>query len=242
MEAPSAREAPLFFESRRLNNGKVGRGSSYGKEDGHKKLPVKDKVIYSGCMGLGNLLASVVFGYYLTYFYTDVVGLPAVIAGFILLGSRCFDAFTDFAMGVTIDRVTLKSGKYRGWLKIAIIPMFVGLPLVFLNIPGVSMKLKIVWAILTYGSYGAIFNTMAYVPSSAQLVNMTQNVEERASIIGIKEVFYNIGVVLVSSLFLPMVALIWQRQREPRILLCRFGCRLCRDRYADCEYCDSEKV
>ena len=69
------------------------------------------------------------------------------------------------------------------------------------------MKLKIVWAILTYGSYGAIFNTMAYVPSSAQLVNMTQNVEERASIIGIKEVFYNIGVVLVSSLFLPMVAL-----------------------------------
>ena len=54
-----------------------------------KKLPVKDKVIYSGCMGLGNLLASVVFGYYLTYFYTDVVGLPAVIAGFILLGSRC---------------------------------------------------------------------------------------------------------------------------------------------------------
>lgn len=59
--------------------------------------------------------------------------------------------------------------------------MFVGLPLVFLNIPGVSMKLKIVWAILTYGSYGAIFNTMAYVPSSAQLVNMTQNVEERAS-------------------------------------------------------------
>ena len=27
-----------------------------------KKLPVKDKVIYSGCMGLGNLLASVVFG------------------------------------------------------------------------------------------------------------------------------------------------------------------------------------
>ena len=48
---------------------------------------------------------------------------------------------------------------------------------------------------------------MAYVPSSAQLVNMTQNVEERASIIGIKEVFYNIGVVLVSSLFLPMVAL-----------------------------------
>lgn len=173
-----------------------------------KKLPMQDKVIYSSCMGMGNLLASVVFGYYLTYFYTDVVGVNAVVAGFIMLGSRCFDAFTDFVMGVTIDRVTLKSGKYRGWLKIAIIPMFVGLPLVFLCMPGVSMKIKIVWAIITYGSYGAVFNTMAYVPSSAQLVNMTKNVEERASIIGIKEVFYNFAVILVASLFLPMVKIL----------------------------------
>lgn len=172
-----------------------------------KRLPMKDKLVYSSCMGMGNLLASVVFGYYITYFYTDVVGLGAKIAGLILLVSRSLDAFTDFAMGVTIDRVTLRSGKYRGWLKIAIIPMFIGLPLVFLNLPNVSMKVKIIWAIVTYGPYGAIYNTMAYVPSSAQLVNMTQNVGDRASIIGMKEVFYNIGVVLVSSLFLPMVAL-----------------------------------
>ena len=178
-----------------------------GENAGQNKLPVKDKLIYSSCMGLGNLLASVTFGYYLTYFYTDVAGLPAVIAGFVMLASRCFDAVTDFMMGVTIDRVTLKSGKYRGWLRIAILPMFIGLPLVFLSIPNASMGVKIAFAILTYGPYGAIYNTMAYVPSSAQLVNMTANVEERASIIGVKEVFYNIGVVLVTSMFLPMVKL-----------------------------------
>ena len=172
-----------------------------------KKLPVADKLVYSSCMGMGNLLAATVFGYYLTYFYTDVAGIGAAVAGFILLGSRCLDAFTDFAMGVTIDRVTLKKGKYRGWLRIAMLPMFIGLPLVFLKLPGVSMKVRVIWAIITYGMYGSFFNTMAYVPSSAQLVNMTRNEEERASIIGIKEVFYNIGVVLVSSLFLPMVAI-----------------------------------
>lgn len=171
------------------------------------KLPMRDKLIYSSCMGMGNLLASVVFGYYLTYFYTDVVGIPSVTAGFVLLGSRCFDAFTDFAMGVTIDRVTLKKGKYRGWLRLATFPMFIGLPLIFLNLPNVELHAKVIWAVITYGTYGAIFNTMAYVPSSAQLVNMTRNIEERASIIGWKEVFYNVGVVLVSALFLPMVQL-----------------------------------
>ena len=82
-----------------------------------------DKLVYSSCMGIGNLIASVLFGYYLTYFYTDVAGLSAKIAGLVLLCSRCFDAFTDFVMGVTIDRVTLKQGKYRGWLRIAVLPM-----------------------------------------------------------------------------------------------------------------------
>lgn len=171
------------------------------------KLPMVDKLVYSSCMGIGNLIASVLFGYYLTYFYTDVAGLSAKIAGLVLLCSRCFDAFTDFVMGVTIDRVTLKQGKYRGWLRIAVLPMFIGLPLVFLCLPNVSTPVKVVFAILTYGPYGSIYNTMAYVPSSAMLVNMTTNVDERASMIGMKEVFYNIGVVLVTSLFLPMVAL-----------------------------------
>lgn len=172
-----------------------------------QKLPLKDKLIYSSSWGMGTLLASVVFGYYITYFYTDVVGFSAGFAGILLLVSRSFDAVTDFVMGTTIDRVTLRKGKYRGWLRIALIPMFVGLPLIFLVLPNVSMPVKVIWAVLTYGPYGSIYNTMAYVPTSAQLVNMTANMEERASVIGIKEVFYNIGVVFVTSCFLPMVAL-----------------------------------
>lgn len=176
-----------------------------GKPDPNGKLPLKDKIIYSSCIGLGVNMAPIVFSYYLTYFYTDVLEILPPIASFILLGSRIFDTITDLIMGITIDRITLKSGKYRGWLKIASVPMFVGLVLIFAPISEMSDRFKIFWAILTYGTYGAIWNTMAYGPSNAMLVNMTQNVKERAFIVGFREVFYNIGVVIVASLFMPMV-------------------------------------
>lgn len=174
-----------------------------GKPDPNGKLPLKDKIIYSSCIGLGVNMAPIVFSYYLTYFYTDVLEILPPIASFILLGSRIFDTITDLIMGITIDRITLKSGKYRGWLKIASVPMFVGLVLIFAPFSEMSDRFKIFWAILTYGTYGAIWNTMAYGPSNAMLVNMTQNVKERAFIVGFREVFYNIGVVIVASLFMP---------------------------------------
>lgn len=184
---------------------KIGR-----KPDPDGRLPWKDKIIYSGCIGLGVNMAPIVFSYYLTYFYTDVFGLAAAVASFVLLGSRIFDTVTDFIMGVTIDKVTLKSGKYRGWLKIACVPMFIGLTLIFAPFAHMSDGFKIFWAILTYGTYGAIWNTMAYGPSNAMLVNMTRNVGERATMVGFREVFYNIGVVIVTALFIPMVQLFGQ--------------------------------
>lgn len=175
------------------------------RPDIHGKLPLKDKLVYSSCIGLGVNMAPIVFSYYLTYFYTDVFGIAAGVASFVMLGSRVFDTVTDFIMGVTIDKVTLRSGKYRGWLKIACLPMFIGLTLIFAPFAHMSDGFKIFWAILTYGTYGAIWNTMAYGPANAELVNMTVNVEERAKIIGFREVFYNVGVIIVSALFIPMV-------------------------------------
>ena len=178
------------------------------RPDIHAELPLKDKLVYSSCIGLGVNMAPIVFSYYLTYFYTDVFGIAAGVASFVMLGSRVFDTITDFIMGVTIDKVTLKSGKYRGWLKIACVPMFIGLTLIFAPFAHMSDGFKIFWAILTYGTYGAIWNTMAYGPANAELVNMTVNIEERAKIIGFREVFYNVGVIIVSAFFIPMVNLL----------------------------------
>lgn len=67
------------------------------------------------------------------------------------------------------------------------------------------MTFRIIWIALIFGTYGCIWNTIVCAPTHAQLVNMTTSVDERGEIIGIREVFFNIGMFLVSAAFLPLV-------------------------------------
>lgn len=175
-----------------------------------EKIPFKDKLIYTLSSGFSSNVAVYVFSYYLTYFLVDIRGIPAAIAGYIILGSRIFDTVTDAVIGVLIDRTNFKSGKYRGWIKLGMIPMLAGLPLVFMNLGTWSVTAKIIWTIITYGLYGSVFTTILYTPTNAQLVNMTGNVEERSSIVGWREIFNNLGIMLVSAGFLPLVKLLGQ--------------------------------
>lgn len=87
-------------------------------------IPFYDKFVYALSSGFSSNLAVYIFSYYLTFFLVDIRGLPARLAGFIILGSRVFDTVTDFLIGMLIDRTHFKSGKYRGWIKLGMIPMW----------------------------------------------------------------------------------------------------------------------
>lgn len=171
-------------------------------------IPFYDKFVYALSSGFSSNLAVYIFSYYLTFFLVDIRGLPARLAGFIILGSRVFDTVTDFLIGMLIDRTHFKSGKYRGWIKLGMIPMLVGLPLIFADLGQLSMTVKIIWTVITYGLYGSVFTTILYTPTNAQLVNMTRDVEERSSMVGLREIFNNVAVMLVSAGFLPLVQLL----------------------------------
>ena len=75
-------------------------------------IPFKDKAIWAACDGMGTLLAWNIFASYLSYYFTDVVGIALNVAGNIILISRSVDTVTDFLIGVAIDRINWKSGKY----------------------------------------------------------------------------------------------------------------------------------
>lgn len=169
------------------------------------KLPFLDKLAWASCDGMGTLLAWNIFASYLTYYFTDICGIAVGLAGNIILLARSADTVTDFLIGIAIDRTHWKAGKYRGWLKIGMIPMTLGLPLIFAPLQSFSMTARLIWIIVIFGTYGCIWNTIVCAPTHAQLVNMTTSVEERSSAIGIREVFFNIGMFLVTAAFLPMV-------------------------------------
>lgn len=59
------------------------------------KVPWYDKIIHSMYGACSFQVSWAIFGYYLVYFYTDVVGLSATVAGMIMLAARFADCFTD---------------------------------------------------------------------------------------------------------------------------------------------------
>ena len=64
----------------------------------------------------GNFANNIIFlmvGTYISYFYTNIHGIPAYMAGIIFAVARLVDAFTDPLMGIIVDKTNTKIGKYR---------------------------------------------------------------------------------------------------------------------------------
>ena len=148
-----------------------------------------------------------IFGYYLVYFYTDVVGLSGTVAGTIMLVARLADCFTDLWIGYMLDNVCYRWGRYRSWAIFGIAPLFFLFVGVFTALPTESTGLKIAWAAICYGCFGSIGATFSFMPQIAQFCNMTRNPRERETIAVVKSVCTNLAQVVAASVFLPLVNL-----------------------------------
>lgn len=116
--------------------------------------------IYGGGNGIFNYMLNS-FG---NYFYTNVVGIDAMITGVFMTVCKIVDFVTDLLMGTLIDKVNNKSGeKARPWLKRAMVPGSVGLILMF-SAPFASGTASLIWAIATYFIATSICFTMNIIP------------------------------------------------------------------------------
>lgn len=77
-----------------------------------EKIGVGEKIAYGGGDLASNLIL-VLTSTFVTFFYTDALGLNAAIIGTIMMLSRVFDGFTDIFMGFVMDQVKSKHGKAR---------------------------------------------------------------------------------------------------------------------------------
>ena len=169
------------------------------------KMPLKDKWIYGLHSGFAFQVTWVIFSYYLMYFYTDVFGISAALAGVLMMAARLFDVFTDALIGFLIDNCHFKSGKYRSWEILGIVPLLVTFVMTFTALDTTSTALKVFWVCISYGLFGAIGATMEYSSSTAQLANMTKNPAERSSAVAIKGALRNVAQIIASVVFISMV-------------------------------------
>jgi len=89
------------------------------------------------------------FNIFLLYYYTDVFGIDAAVAGTMFLLTRLWDAVNDPIMGILADRTHTRWGKYRPYLLWMAIPYGIFGYLIFAN-PDLGQTGKIVYAYFTY--------------------------------------------------------------------------------------------
>ena len=129
------------------------------------------------------------------------VGITVNMVALILLITKVWDAVNDPLFGVILDKVRFKKGRFMPWLRISL-PLIAISSMVLFALPSgenTSMGLKIVWAILGYVAWDMSY-TVCDVPIFVLPTSMTDNIQERTSILALGRYLGTIGIVIAMVL------------------------------------------
>lgn len=166
-------------------------------------VSAKEKIAY----GLGDTASNFIFQtvmLFLTFYYTDVVGLSAAAVGSMFLLVRIFDAITDPLMGSLADRTRTRWGSYRPYLLWLALPFALCSVLAFTSPQWLPENGKLIYAFATYALLMLMY-TAINIPYSALGGVISAEASERVSIQSYRFVFAMAGGLLVTSFMLPLV-------------------------------------
>lgn len=168
-----------------------------------ENISVWEKIAYGGGDLASNLIL-VLTSTFVTFFYTDALGLNAAIIGSIMMFSRLADGFTDVFMGYVMDRVKSKHGKARGWLLWLAIPIAIACVLVFL-VPNIGEAGKYVYVTITYNLVTTFLYTMINIPYGALTSLMTRDQDQRTVINIFRMFMAQVGSLIINACTLPLI-------------------------------------
>ncbi|MEO6392512.1 MAG: MFS transporter [Pyrinomonadaceae bacterium] len=171
--------------------------------DSSQKLSFIEKAGYSG----GDAAANFVFMSMILFqanFYTDVFGLTPVLAGYIVLAARLWDAFFDPVMGIMADRTQTRWGRFRPWILWTSLPWAVVMVLAYTT-PHFGSTTMIVYAFITNILLMTLYSANN-MPYSALGAVMTGDPDQRAKLNSFRFVAVNAAQFIVGGFTLTLVA------------------------------------
>jgi sugar (glycoside-pentoside-hexuronide) transporter len=140
-------------------------------------------------------------------FYTEVLGVPVAIAGWVALAAGVWDAITDPILGSFSDRTRTRWGRRRPYFLAGAVPL--GLSFYWLFNPFMDQfAASFLAAFLLF----RLSLTIVLIPHVALGAEMSPNYDERTSIMGYKQGFWIIGLLL--GVFIPIALL--ESMPDPR--------------------------
>ena len=143
-------------------------------------------------------------GLYLLYFYTDVVGISPILAGWIYALGIGWDAITDPFMGYLAERTKTKMGSYRPFIYYGSIPLALSFVLLFW-VPPFEGTVLFLFLILVNLIHRSCF-TIVSVPYSSLTARITNDSKERTKLTTARMISASFGTLSMSALAFPLIA------------------------------------
>jgi len=145
-------------------------------------------------------------GFYLLYFYTDVVGISPLMAGWIYALGIAWDAVTDPFMGYIAERTRTKMGSYRPYIYYGSIPLALSFVLL-LWVPPYKGLFLFIFLLLVNLIHRTCF-TIVSVPYSSLTARITDDSDERTKLTTARMLFASLGTTTITFLGFPLVFLL----------------------------------
>lgn len=158
---------------------------------GWSTSPTERLTYYSYFAGQ-NIIYNLVSTYLVTYLLFQ--GINPTKSATVMLIVKIWDAVNDTVFGVIFDAVKFKSGKkYLPWIKVSTVLIPISTVFIFFIPSAFAENAKLTWFAVTYIIWDAAY-TLCDVPIFAIITSMTNNLDERNTVISYKSIWTYVGV------------------------------------------------
>ncbi|MBO1059384.1 MAG: MFS transporter [Aphanizomenon flos-aquae CP01] len=187
-----------------------------------KKLDFKTKLAY-GAGDLGPAITGNIATFYMMFFFTNVAGIPAGLAGSILMIGKIWDGINDPMVGMLTDKTQSRRwGRRLPWLLYGAIPFGFFFFLQWIVPQFTADKNINVWCLFWYyvaiGIVSQAFFTVVNLPYTAMTPELTQDYDERTSLNSFRFTF-SIGGSILSLILAKIIFLQIADQQQHYLVL-----------------------
>ncbi|BAZ32764.1 sugar (glycoside-pentoside-hexuronide) transporter [Cylindrospermum sp. NIES-4074] len=203
-----------------MMNDSAGSGTRQTPET--EKLDLKTKLAY-GAGDLGPAITANIAVFYLLFFFTNVAGIPAGLAGGILMIGKIWDGVNDPVVGMLTDKTQSRRwGRRLPWMLYGAIP-FSGFFFLQWIVPQFSADPSsniwpLFWYYVVIGIISQAFYTVVNLPYTAMTPELTQDYDERTSLNSFRFTFSIGGSIASLLLALVIFSQISDRQQQYLVL------------------------
>ena len=186
-----------------------------------EKLNFSTKLAY-GSGDMGPAITANILVFFLLYFFTNVAGLPAGLAGSILAIGKIGDAINDPIAGILSDRTRTRWGRRIPWMLFGAIPFGIFFFLQWI-VPSFSADPNVnKWCLFAYYIIIATLFNLAYtvvnLPYTALTPELTQDYNERTSLNSFRFAF-SIGGSILSLILSDFITKAYPEDLEQRFIV-----------------------